>query len=108
MRARALNPRFIAGQLRHGPRGAAELTETVDRLIGFAETTNAVSGALIEAVFDAYLGDETVRAFLLAENPAAANAMAERFSAARRRGLWHPRRNSIDGDLAALIAEAMA
>ncbi|WP_048645630.1 cobaltochelatase subunit CobN [Nitratireductor soli] len=108
VRARALNPRFIAGQLRHGPRGAAELTETVDRLIGFAETTSAVPGALIEAVFDAYLGDAAVRAFLLAENPAAANAMAERFAAARRRGLWHPRRNSVDGDLAALIAEALA
>ena len=108
VRARAVNPRFIEGQLRHGPRGAAELTETVDRLIGFAETTDAVSGSLIDAVFDAYLGDERVRDFLLAENPAAARAMAERFRAARRRGLWHPRRNSVDDDLAALLAEATA
>ncbi|MCR4269417.1 cobaltochelatase subunit CobN, partial [Nitratireductor sp. ZSWI3] len=108
VRARAVNPRFIAGQLRHGPRGAAELTETVDRLVGFAETTDAVSGQLIEAVFDAYLGEEAVRAFLVRENPAAAHAMAERFLSARRRGLWHPRRNSVDADLAALIAEAAA
>src|SRR5262249_25595719 len=27
VRARAVNPRFIAGQMRHGPRGAAELAE---------------------------------------------------------------------------------
>lgn len=108
VRARAVNPRFIEGQLRHGPRGAAELTETVDRLIGFAETTDAVSGSLIDAVFDAYLGDDRVRDFLLAENPAAAHAMAERFHAARKRGLWHPRRNSVDADLAALLAEATA
>ena len=39
VRARAVNPRFIAGQMRHGPRGAAEFAETVDRLVGFAETT---------------------------------------------------------------------
>ena len=32
--------------------------------------------------------------------------IAERFASARRRGLWHPLRNSIDDDLAALIAEA--
>src|ERR1700722_7120024 len=32
VRARAINPRFIAGQMRHGPRGAAELAETVDKL----------------------------------------------------------------------------
>jgi len=108
VRARALNPRFIAGQLRHGPRGAAELAETVDRLVGFAETTDAVAAALIEAVHDAYLGDAAVRAFLLQENPAAARAIAERLAAARRRGLWHPRRNAVDDDLARLVAEARA
>ncbi|RUU49931.1 cobaltochelatase subunit CobN, partial [Mesorhizobium sp. M2C.T.Ca.TU.002.02.1.1] len=108
VRARAVNPRFIAGQMRHGPRGASEFAETVDRLVGFAETTHAISGALIEAVHDAYVGDPDVRAFLLRENPAAAKVIAERFLAARRRGLWHPLRNSIDDDLAALIAEARA
>ncbi|MER8761525.1 MULTISPECIES: cobaltochelatase subunit CobN [unclassified Mesorhizobium] len=108
VRARAVNPRFIAGQLRHGPRGASEFAETVDRLVGFAETTHAISGTLIEAVHDAYLGDPVVRAFILRENPAAAKVIAERLLSARRRGLWHPLRNSIDGDLAALIAEAQA
>ncbi|OYX13633.1 MAG: cobaltochelatase subunit CobN [Rhizobiales bacterium 32-66-8] len=104
VRARALNPIFIAGQMRHGPRGAAELVETVDRLIGFAETTDAVPGTLIEAVHDAYLGDAQVRAFLALENPAALRAMASRFADARARGLWHPRRNAVDVDLAALAA----
>ncbi|MEP9371715.1 cobaltochelatase subunit CobN [Mesorhizobium sp. KR1-2] len=108
VRARAVNPRFIEGQMRHGPRGASEFAETVDRLVGFAETTHAIPGALIEAVHDAYLGDEAVRAFLLRENPAAAKVIAERFASARRRGLWHPLRNSIDDDLASLIAEAEA
>jgi cobaltochelatase CobN len=108
VRARAINPRFIAGQMRHGPRGAAELAETVDRLVGFMETTNAVPGELLDLVHAAYLADPKVRAFLLAENPAAARAIAQRLDAARRRGLWHPRRNDIDADLAALRAEAGA
>ncbi|MEO9338029.1 cobaltochelatase subunit CobN [Mesorhizobium sp. SB112] len=108
VRARAVNARFIEGQMRHGPRGASEFAETVDRLIGFAETTNAIPGALIDAVHAAYLGNERVRDFILRENPAAAKVIAERFAAARRRGLWHPLRNSIDDDLAALIAEAVA
>ncbi|MER9405829.1 cobaltochelatase subunit CobN [Mesorhizobium caraganae] len=108
VRARAVNARFISGQMRHGPRGASEFAETVDRLIGFAETTHAISGALIEAVHDAYVGDPDVRAFILRENPAAAKVIAERFLSARRRGLWHPLRNSVDDDLAALIAEAEA
>jgi cobaltochelatase CobN len=106
VRARATNPRFIEGQMRHGPRGASEFAETVDRLIGFAETTGAIPGALIEALHDAYFGDERVRAFMLRENPKAAAFIAERFASARRRGLWNPLRNSIDNDLEALIAEA--
>ncbi len=108
VQGRAVNPRFIAGQMRHGPRGAAELAETVDRLVAFAETTDAVPGSLIDAVHDAYLGDEAVRAFLLRESPESAQAIARRLADARRRGLWHPRRNDVDPVLASLLAEPVA
>jgi cobaltochelatase CobN len=106
VRARAINPRFIEGQMRHGPRGAAELAETVDRLIDFATTTRAVPSALIDLVHDAYLADPKVRDFLMLENPAAARAIAERLDDARRLGLWHPRRNDIDQSLALVRPEA--
>jgi cobaltochelatase CobN len=106
VRARAISPRFIAGQMRHGPRGAAELAETVDRLIDFAALTGAVSSELIDLVHDAYLGDPAVRAFLLNENPAAARGIAARLDAARRQGWWHPRRNDVDVSLAPLLAGA--
>jgi cobaltochelatase CobN len=108
VRARAISPRFIEGQMRHGPRGAAELAETVDRLVDFAETTGAVPSALLDLVHDAYLGDARVREFLMLENPAAARAIAERLDMARRLGLWHPRRNNIDASLAAVRAGAAA
>jgi len=108
VRARAVNPRFIAGQMRHGPRGAAEFAETVERLCDFAATTDAVSDELFDLLYAAYVADPAVRDFLLRENPAAAAAIAERLDASRRRGFWHPRRNDIDSGLAALRAEAMA
>ncbi|RVB54906.1 cobaltochelatase subunit CobN, partial [Mesorhizobium sp. M7A.F.Ca.CA.002.03.2.1] len=85
--------------------GFGEADQPVD---GFGETTHAIPGTLIEAVHDAYVGDPMVRAFILRENPAAAKIIAERFLSARRRGLWHPLRNSIDDDLTALIAVAEA
>ena len=68
--------------MRHGPRGAAELAETVDRLVDFAETTGAVPSVLLDLVHDAYLGDARVRDFLMLENPAA----AARHRRAARRG----------------------
>ena len=108
VRGRAIHPRFIAGQMRHGPRGAAELAETVDRLVAFTETTRAVPSVLLDLVHDAYVADAAVRAFLLRENPAAARAVAARLAAARDRGLWHPRRNEVDAELAAMAAGAIA
>jgi cobaltochelatase CobN len=106
VRGRVVNPRFIAGLMRHGPRGAAELAETVDRLVAFAQMTGAVPSALFDLVHDAYLADPRVREFVLRENPAAARAIAERLDTARRQGLWHPRRNDIGADL--LIGPAKA
>ncbi len=108
VRARAVNPKFIAGQMRHGPRGAAELAETVDRLVAFAATTGAVAGHLFDLLYDAYVVNAEVRDFLLRENPTAAAAIAERLDAARRSGLWHPHRNDIATGFAALQAEVVA
>ena len=108
VRARAINPRFIAGQMRHGPRGAAELAETVDRLVAFAETTDAVASELFDLLHGAYVADADVREFLLRENPQAAAAIADRLDAARRRGFWHPRRNDIEASLSLLRVEVTA
>ncbi len=108
VRARAISPRFIAGQMRHGPRGAAELAETVDKLVAFAETTDAVASELFDLLHEAYIADVTVRDFMLRENPQAAAVVAQRLETARQRGFWHPRRNDTDASLALLRAEAIA
>jgi cobaltochelatase CobN len=108
VQGRAVNPRYIAGQMRHGPRGAGDFAETVDRLVAFAETTSAVPDHLIGAVHDAYVAAPLVRDFILAENPEAARSIATRLSDARRRGLWHPLRNSIDDELADFRNQAQA
>ena len=102
VRGRLTNPRWIAGQMRHGYRGAAELAQGVDALFAFAATTRAVRGDQFEAVFDAMLGTPDVLDFMRRNNPAAAEALAQRFDDAIRRGFWQPRRNSV----AAVLAEA--
>jgi cobaltochelatase CobN len=51
------------------------------------------------------VADDAVRDFIVRENPAAAAAIATRLDTARRRGLWHPRRNDVDAGLAALMNE---
>src|SRR5262249_61165352 len=106
VRSRAANPKFIAGQLRHGPRGAAELAETVDRLVDFAGTTGAVASHFFDLLHDAYVADDYVRSFLLPENPARAAPLAALLACARPPRLWHPRRNDVDASLRMLTKEA--
>lgn len=94
VRARVVNPKWIAGCMRHGYKGAFEMAATVDYLFAFAATTTAVRDHHFDAVFDAYLRDETVRRFLASANPAALREMSDRLAEAQARGLWKPRVNS--------------
>ncbi|MCP4937242.1 MAG: hypothetical protein GY927_24300, partial [bacterium] len=84
----------ISGVMRHGYKGAFEMAATVDYLFAFSATTGAVRNHHFDLVFDAYLGDEEVRDFLLQKNPSALCEMAERFLEAQERQLWTPRSNS--------------
>ncbi len=94
VRSRVVNPKWIAGCMRHGYKGAFEMAATVDYMFAFAATTGAVRDHHFDAVFDAYLRDETVRAFLARANPDALAEMSERLIEAQERGLWKPRANS--------------
>jgi cobaltochelatase CobN len=102
LRARATNPRWLAGQMRHGFRGAAEIAESVDNFFAYAALTDVTEDGQFDLLFDATLGDEKVRDFLLDANFAAARGMADKFDEAIRRGLWTTRRNSTPTILAAM------
>ena len=94
MRARVVNPKWIAGVKRHGYKGAFEIAATVDYMFAFAATTGAVRTHHFDLAFDAFVADDATRAFIGENNPAALKEIAERFREAAQRGLWTPRLNS--------------
>ncbi|MEP3123845.1 MAG: cobaltochelatase subunit CobN [Nisaea sp.] len=102
VRARVVNPKWIAGVMRHGYKGAFEMAATVDYMFAFAATAQCVGDHHFDAVFDAYLGDDEVRTFLERHNPAALREMAAKLREALDRGLWRPRRNAAHEELTAL------
>ena len=102
VRARVTNPKWIAGVMRHGYKGAFEIAATVDYLFAFAATTGAVKDHHFDAVFDAYVADDDVRDFMADANPAALRELAERLLEAQERSLWRPRANHAHALLAAL------
>lgn len=101
VRARAAHPGWIAGMMRHGFRGGAELAATLDHLGAFAHLAASVPSHLFDLYFDATLGAPEVREFLERENPGALAAMEARFAALHAAGLWQTRRNSILASLPA-------
>lgn len=102
LRGRALNPKWLQSAVRHGYKGAAEMAAVVDYVFAFAATTGAVKDAHFDALYAAYLQDETMRRFLTEINPAALHEIALKLSEALRRNLWKPRLNSAAADLSAL------
>ena len=103
VRARVVNPKWIAGVMRHGYKGAFEMAATVDYLFAFAATARVVADHHFDAVFEAYLNDPEILAFLRQNNPAALSEMAGRMQEARERGLWTTRSNSAAASLRGLI-----
>ncbi|MBY3234126.1 cobaltochelatase subunit CobN [Rhizobium laguerreae] len=101
VRGRVVNPKWIAGVMRHGYKGAAEIAATVDYLFAFSATTGAVGEHHFEAVYQAFVADAGVRDFMIEKNPAAFDEMRERLCEAIERSLWTPRSNSARFHLAA-------
>lgn len=87
-RSRVINPKWIAGVMRHGYKGAFELAATVDYLFAYDATTHCVRDFMYAGVATAYVLDSTVQAFLQANNPWALRDIAERLLEAHQRGLW--------------------
>ena len=87
-RSRVVNPKWIAGVMRHGYKGAFEMAATVDYLFAYDATTHCVADHMYAGVAAAYLLDESVQGFIQQNNPWALRDMAERLLEAHQRGLW--------------------
>jgi cobaltochelatase CobN len=108
VRGRAANPRWLAGQMRHGFRGAAEIAATLDQMALFAHLAGAVESHHFDLYYEATLGDDTVRRFIEQANPEAAAMMRRRFQQVRDAGHWATRRNSAIETIATTPADAEA
>ncbi|MEB3293988.1 MAG: cobaltochelatase subunit CobN [Synechococcales bacterium] len=105
-RSRVVNPKWIAGMMRHGYKGAFELAATVDFLFAYDATAHCVADHMYQGVAEAYLFDPTVQAFIQSSNPWVLRDMAERLLEAHQRGLWEQPSTETLEQLTAIILEA--
>jgi len=87
-RSRVVNPKWIAGAMRHGYKGAFEMAATVDYLFAYDATARCADDFMYQGIAEAYILDETVQSFVQSKNPWALRDMAERLLEAHQRGLW--------------------
>jgi cobaltochelatase CobN len=99
VRARASDPAWADGMMRHGFRGAAEIAATADHMAAFAHLAGVVPPHLFDLYHDATLGRDELVDFMARENPAALAALRDLFRRLAEAGLWVTRRNSIAASL---------
>jgi cobaltochelatase CobN len=105
-RSRVINPKWIAGVMRHGYKGAFEMAATLDFLFAYDATTHCVEDYMYAGVAQAYLFDPSVHNFIRDSNPWALRDMAERLLEANQRGLWQQVDANVLDLLRALVNEA--
>ena len=107
-RSRVVNPKWIAGVMRHGYKGAFEMAATVDYLFAYDATTQCVEDHMYQGVAAAYLFDPAVQAFIQEKNPWVLRDMAERLLEAHQRGLWQQVEGETLEQLRSLVHQAEA
>jgi cobaltochelatase CobN len=87
-RSRILNPKYIEGMKKHGYQGAADLSKTLDNVLGWDATVEVVEDWMWENLANKYVLDKKMREWLKDVNPYALQNMVERLREAIERGLW--------------------
>ena len=87
-RTRAVNPKWIAGMMRHGYKGGFEMAATTDYLFGYDATADVAEDWMYEGIARAYALDPEVQAFLREKNPWALMGILRRLFEAAQRGMW--------------------
>ena len=104
-RTRAVNPKWIAGMMRHGYKGGFEMAATTDYLFGYDATADVAEDWMYEGVARSYALDPEVQTFLREKNPWALMGIIRRLFEAAQRGMWDQPPEDLLADLRRLYFE---
>ena len=95
VRGKLSNGSWVNGMMKHGFRGAAEVTDLIFNLSLFSKSGIEISQGIFDLVFDSTLGNQEVASFIAHENPEALKGMEDRFLSLRDSEIWKTKKNSI-------------
>ncbi len=88
-RSRILNPKWIEGLMRHGYKGAGDLSRAVDISFHWDATSDVMEDWMYDVLSEKYALDEKMQEWFREVNPYALQNIAERLLEAASRGMWN-------------------
>lgn len=87
-RSRLLNPKWVQGLMRHGYKGAGDISKAVDVAFGWDATADVVDDFMYERLAQRVAFDPEVRQWMNRVNPTALHNITEKLLEAISRGMW--------------------
>ncbi len=96
MRSRILNPKWFAGLMKHGYKGAQEISGMMDFVFGWDATADIIEDWMYEKIGENFLFNDERREWIKSVNPWAIHNMVERLLEAHQRGMWNAKEESLE------------
>ncbi|HFQ90616.1 MAG TPA: cobalamin biosynthesis protein CobN, partial [Desulfobulbus sp.] len=88
LRARLVNPKWLRGMMRHGYKGAGDISHMMDVVLGWDATAGVIEDWMYEAVAEAYVLDPEMRQWMRQVNPHALQNILDKLLEAISRSMW--------------------
>ncbi len=88
IRSRMLNPKWLEGLMRHGFKGAQEISKTMDYFFGWDATAEVGEDWMYEQIAQNFLFDAKTREWIEQVNAGVVYDVAEKLLEAEQRGMW--------------------
>ena len=94
-RSESINPRFIEGMMKHGYKGAADMSNMVAHSYQWDATSKVMEDWMYEKYAEKYVLDPKVQEWMRDVNPWALKRTTEVLLEASQRGLWHAKDETL-------------
>ena len=88
LRSRLVNPKWLKGMMRHGYKGAGDISHMMDVALGWDATAEVIDDWMYESLARAYVLDEKMKKWMNEVNPYARQNILDKLLEAISRGMW--------------------
>jgi cobaltochelatase CobN len=88
LRSRLVNPKWLAGMMRHGYKGAGDISHMMDVALGWDATAEVMEDWMYESMANKYALDHEIKEWMESVNPHARQNILDKLLEAISRGMW--------------------